>query len=162
MKRAYGRAHLLVVSAALMALASGCTRATLRPLQTSPATAPAAAASAAGPAPSRFTITAYCTAGRTASGTTTKTGVAAAALDFLPLGSVIRLEGLEERYNGVYTVMDTGQKVVGRQLDLYIRSCEEAVRFGRQTGEVSVLRLGWSPRATAADGRTGDRNAEKH
>jgi 3D (Asp-Asp-Asp) domain-containing protein len=160
MKRAYGRAHLLVVSAALMTLASGCAHATLRPVQTSPR-APAAAAGVGVPVPSRFTITAYCTAGRTASGTTTKAGIAAAAPDFLPLGSVIRLEGLEERYNGVYTVMDTGQKVVGRQIDLYIRSCDEAVRFGRQTGEVSILRLGWNPRA-AAGGRTGDRSAHEH
>jgi 3D (Asp-Asp-Asp) domain-containing protein len=79
----------------------------------------------------------------------TKTGVVAAAPDLLPLGSVIRLEGLEERYNGVYTVMDTGQKVVGRKVDLYIQSCDEAVRFGLQTGEVSILRFGWNPRAGA-------------
>ena len=99
--------------------------------------------------PFRFAITAYCTAGRTAAGTTTRTGVAAAAPDILPLGSVIRFEGLEKQYDGVYTVMDTGQKVVGRRLDLYIRSCDEAVRFGRQTGEVSILRLGWNPHGTA-------------
>src|SRR6202040_582625 len=107
-------------------LAGGCARhAPLHPLQTSPRI-PAAGAGAGVSVPSRFTITAYCTAGRTAAGTTTKTGVAAPAPDVLPLGSVVRLGGLEERYNGVYTVMDTGQKIVGRQLDLYIRSCEEA------------------------------------
>jgi 3D (Asp-Asp-Asp) domain-containing protein len=161
MKRACGKARGLVVSAALVMLASGCALlAPQHPLQTSPRTPPAAASGVVS-VPSRFTITAYCTAGRTAAGTTTKTGVAAAALDVLPLGSVVRLGGLEERYNGVYTVMDTGQKVVGRHLDLYIQSCEEAVRFGRQTGEVSILRLGWNPRATA-DGRTADRNLPKH
>jgi 3D (Asp-Asp-Asp) domain-containing protein len=161
MKRALCKAHGFVVSAALLMLASGCARhAPLHPLQTSPRI-PAGAAGAVVSIPSRFTITAYCTAGRTAAGTTTKTGVAAAAPDVLPLGSVVRLGGLEERYNGVYTVMDTGQKVVGRQLDLYIQSCEEAVRFGRQAGEVSILRLGWNPRATA-DGRPADRNLPKH
>ncbi len=158
MKRACGKARGLAVSGALLMLASGCAHAPLRPVQTSPG-APAAAGGAV--VPFRFTITAYCTAGRTAAGTATKTGVAAAAPDILPLGSVIRLEGLEERYDGVYTVMDTGQKVVGRRLDLYIQSCAEAVRFGRQAGEVSILRLGWNPHATG-DGRTVGRNNQKH
>jgi len=160
MKRSCGTARGLVMSAALSILAAGCAHALLQPVQTSP-TAPAAAAGAVASSPSRYTITAYCTAGRTASGTATRSGVAAAAPDFLPLGSVVRLDGLEERYNGVYTVMDTGQSVTGRHLDLYIRNCDEAVRFGRQAGQVSILRLGWDPRATA-DRRTADRRTEKH
>jgi len=49
----------------------------------------------------------------------------------------------------VYTVMDTGPKVQGRLLDLYMWSCHEALKFGRKDVQVTVLRLGWDPRATA-------------
>jgi len=46
-------------------------------------------------------------------------------------------------------VMDTGPKVQGRLLDLYMWSCHEALKFGRKDVQVTVLRLGWDPRATA-------------
>ena len=45
--------------------------------------------------------------------------------------------------------MDTGPKVQGRHLDLYIWSCNEALTFGRRRIEVTVLRLGWDPRASS-------------
>jgi 3D (Asp-Asp-Asp) domain-containing protein len=76
----------------------------------------------------------------TAAGTRVAEGVVAADPRVLPLGTVIRLAGLDGRYNGVYTVMDTGAKVRGRRLDLYLRDCAEAVRFGRRTGQVSIAR----------------------
>jgi hypothetical protein len=46
-------------------------------------------------------------------------------------------------------VMDTGPGVQGRQLDIYMWSCNEALQFGRQAARVTVLRLGWNPRATS-------------
>jgi len=55
------------------------------------------------------------------------------------MGTVIRLTGLD-RFNGTYTVMDTGPNVRGRRLDLFMRDCAEAVRFGRRSGRVSVVR----------------------
>ena len=45
--------------------------------------------------------------------------------------------------------MDTGPKVQGRMLDLYMWSCHEALRFGRRQLEVTVLRLGWDPTASS-------------
>jgi hypothetical protein len=45
--------------------------------------------------------------------------------------------------------MDTGPEVQGRELDLYIWSCNEALRFGRRTVQVTVLRLGWDPQASS-------------
>jgi hypothetical protein len=48
----------------------------------------------------------------------------------------------------VYTIMDTGPKVQGRHLDLYMWSCKEALKFGRLGVKVVVLRLGWSPQAS--------------
>lgn len=105
----------------------------------------------ASPAPGtrhRFTATAYCKGTTTASGVNVRTGIAAADPSLLPVGSVIQVDKLEERYNGIYTVMDTGPKVQGRQIDVYMWSCHEALQFGRRAAQVIVLRLGWNPRDT--------------
>ena len=48
----------------------------------------------------------------------------------------------------IYTVLDTGPAVQGRQVDLYMWSCNEALEFGRQPIRLTVLRLGWNPRQT--------------
>jgi 3D (Asp-Asp-Asp) domain-containing protein len=96
-----------------------------------------------------FSATAYCKGTTTASGVGVRTGIAAADPSLLPVGSVLNLGAGDQRYNGVYTVMDTGPKVQGRLLDLYMWSCHEALRFGRKDVQVTVLRLGWDPRATA-------------
>lgn len=97
----------------------------------------------------RFSATAYCKGQTTAAGTTVKAGVAAADPDLLPVGSVVQVTALGPRYDGIYTVMDTGPAVQGRELDLYMWSCREALDFGRRTARVTVLRLGWNPHATA-------------
>lgn len=99
----------------------------------------------------RFTATAYCKGSVTASGAAARSGVAASDPDVLPLGSIIRVEGGPERHNGIYTVLDTGPAVQGRQLDLYMWSCYEALTFGRRAVTVTVLRLGWRPNAHPED-----------
>ena len=38
--------------------------------------------------------------------------------------------------------------VQGRQVDVYMWSCNEALQFGRRPIRLTVLRLGWNPRAT--------------
>jgi len=45
-------------------------------------------------------------------------------------------------------VMDTGPSVQGREVDVYMWSCNEALAFGRKPIQLTVLRLGWNPRAT--------------
>ena len=97
----------------------------------------------------RFTATAYCKGTTTASGVNVRTGIAAADPDLLPVGSVIKVEKLNERYNGIYTIMDTGPKVHGRHIDIYMWNCNEALELGRRTMLLSVLRLGWNPRASS-------------
>ncbi len=94
-----------------------------------------------------FSATAYCRGETTTSGVAARTGVAAADPGLLPVGSVVALDGDDSRYDGIYTVMDTGPSVHGREVDLYMWSCNEALRFGRQPVHVVVLRLGWNPRA---------------
>ncbi len=95
-----------------------------------------------------FSATAYCKGIRTASGVNVRTGIAASDPTLLPVGSVLNVATGDPRYNGIYTVMDTGPMIQGRILDLYIWNCNEALRFGRRSVQVQVLRLGWSPHAT--------------
>jgi 3D (Asp-Asp-Asp) domain-containing protein len=125
----------LVVSYAVVAAVSlaadGCTD-RLHP-NTRPAGKPPA-----GEQP--FTATAYCTGSVTATGTTPTEKTVAADPDVLPIGSRIRLTGLDKRYNRTYVVMDTGANIRGRRIDLYMRDCREAVAFGRRSAKVSILR----------------------
>lgn len=95
-----------------------------------------------------FTATAYCKGTTTASGVGVRTGIAASDPALLPVGSVINISTDNVKYNGVYTIMDTGPKVQGRILDLYMWSCHEALAFGRRPVEITVLRLGWNPNAS--------------
>jgi 3D (Asp-Asp-Asp) domain-containing protein len=97
-----------------------------------------------------FEATAYCDDGTTKSGVDTRRGIVAADPDFLPVGSVVHVASLGPRYDGIYTVMDTGAKVQGRQIDLFMRSCNEAIVFGRQPLTLTVLRLGWNPARSVA------------
>jgi 3D (Asp-Asp-Asp) domain-containing protein len=95
-----------------------------------------------------FSATAYCKGLVTTSGVAAQTGVVAADPQLLPVGSVIEVDSLPQKYNGIYTVMDTGPAVQGREIDVYMWSCNEALQFGRRPVHLNVLRLGWSPRAT--------------
>ena len=97
----------------------------------------------------RFTATAYCKGTTTASGVNVRTGIAAADPDLLPVGSVIQVYKLGERYNGIYTIMDTGPAVQGRHIDIYLWSCNEALQLGRRDIGINVLRLGWNPKASS-------------
>jgi 3D (Asp-Asp-Asp) domain-containing protein len=96
-----------------------------------------------------FAATAYCKGSTTASGVNVRSGIAAADPDLLPVGSVLEVDAPGSRYDGVYTVMDTGPRVQGRHVDLYMWSCYEALRFGRPRVRLNVLRLGWSPAQSA-------------
>jgi 3D (Asp-Asp-Asp) domain-containing protein len=96
-----------------------------------------------------FEATAYCKGHTTASGVAVRAGIAAADPKILPIGSVIQVDGVDERYRGVYTVLDTGPEIKGREIDIYIWSCYEALDFGRRPVDLTVLRLGWSQDNTA-------------
>ena len=77
----------------------------------------------------------------TAAGTVPHRGIVAADPAVLPLGSRIRITraGL---YNGIYIVTDTGNRIGGRHIDLYMRSTAEARQFGKKTVMVQVLDTG--------------------
>lgn len=84
-----------------------------------------------------FRATAYCLRGRTASGRMVRRGIVAADPRVLPLGTKIRLSG--GRYSGNYIVADTGGKIKGRVLDIWVPSCAEARNWGNRTVKVTVI-----------------------
>lgn len=84
-----------------------------------------------------FTATAYCLKGRTASGTGVRRGIIAADPRVLPLGTRINLAGGGQ--GGNYVVADTGGKIKGKKIDIWMASCADARRFGRRNVNISVL-----------------------
>ena len=58
------------------------------------------------------------------------------------------LDGLPPKYNGIYSVLDTGPAVQGREVDVYMWSCNEALSFGRRPVHLTLMRMGWNPKAT--------------
>ena len=96
-----------------------------------------------------FPATAYCKGDTTASGVSVRTGIAAADPRLLPVGTVVELDTPDARYDGIWTIMDTGPAVQGRLIDLYLWSCHDALRFGRRSIALTVLRLGWNPQNSA-------------
>lgn len=83
-----------------------------------------------------FTATAYCLRGRTASGSGVRKGVIAADPRVLRLGTKINLGA--GAYSGNYVVADTGGKIKGKKIDIWMASCAEARRFGRRKVTVHV------------------------
>jgi 3D (Asp-Asp-Asp) domain-containing protein len=88
-----------------------------------------------------FIATAYAVEGTGASGKWSHPGAVAADRKVLPLNSRIRVYGAG-KYSGDYTVEDTGGKVDGHHIDLYMPSLTEAKKFGRQRVKVVVLKYG--------------------
>jgi 3D (Asp-Asp-Asp) domain-containing protein len=93
--------------------------------------------------PATFEATAYCRGTVTAAGINVRAGMAAADPKVLPLGSIIQVDRVAPLYQGIYSVLDTGPEIKGREIDIYMWNCDEAVAFGRQKVVVTVLRRGW-------------------
>jgi 3D (Asp-Asp-Asp) domain-containing protein len=95
-----------------------------------------------------YQATAYAVSGITASGEWTHRHVVAADPDVLPIGSRIKVKRAG-RYSGEYVVADTGAKIVGRKLDIYMPSKEECVKFGSRRVRVRVIQVGDGTQAAA-------------
>jgi len=96
----------------------------------------------------RYVATAYSQTGITASGQWTHRHVVAADPNVLPIGTRIKIKRAG-RYSGEYVVADTGAKVEGRRLDLYVPSTLECKKFGVKRVSVKVLELGTGTHAAA-------------
>ena len=84
-----------------------------------------------------FTATAYCLRGRTAMGHGVRKGIIAADPRVLRLGSRVQLGA--GAHSGEYLVSDTGGRIKGRKIDIWMASCAEARRFGRRTVQIAPL-----------------------
>ena len=90
----------------------------------------------------RCTATAYSVQGETADGDVTKyRETIAADPDVIPLGSRVQIKGAGP-WSGIYTVTDTGRKVQGNHVDIFIPSTAAAKEFGRRPVRVRILRVG--------------------
>lgn len=88
-----------------------------------------------------FHATAYCVSGLTKSGFPTAPGLVSADPKVIPLGSIIHIES--PLMGGVYQVLDTGELVKGKIIDIFIPSYEKCIEFGRRMVKVKVLRYGF-------------------
>jgi 3D (Asp-Asp-Asp) domain-containing protein len=102
----------------------------------------AGSAAAASPArkagPEKFLASAYSIGGKAASGFKSSKGTVSADPKVLPLGTKIRVRNAGI-YSGEYTVVDTGRKVKGHLIDIYVSSVREAREFGKKEVEVEIL-----------------------
>src|SRR5688572_4997415 len=55
-----------------------------------------------------FEATAYCKGLITRAGVPVQAGIAAADPGLLPLGSLVEVDSLDSRYDGIYSILDTG------------------------------------------------------
>jgi 3D (Asp-Asp-Asp) domain-containing protein len=97
-----------------------------------------------------FRATAYSVKGKTAAGNRAADGIVAADPRLLPLGSRIRVDDAGQ-YSGNYVVTDTGRKIHGRHIDLFIADHAEAKRFGKRIVRVAILERGGGSAASARD-----------
>jgi 3D (Asp-Asp-Asp) domain-containing protein len=89
--------------------------------------------------------TAYCDGGATKSGVRAQKGIVAADIRRLPLGTRVQIIAPGQPYAGVYTVLDTGSKISGRDLDIFMPSCARAKRFGKRPVQVRILTTRTNP-----------------
>jgi 3D (Asp-Asp-Asp) domain-containing protein len=88
-----------------------------------------------------YLATAFAQAGITRSGKHTQPGLIAADPSVLPMGTRILVSNAGP-YSGTYTVADTGSKVRGHHIDIFIANLRKAREFGRKFVQVQVLRWG--------------------
>jgi 3D (Asp-Asp-Asp) domain-containing protein len=95
-----------------------------------------------------YIATAYALKGVTASGQWVHRHVVAADPDLLPIGSRIKIKRAG-RYSGEYVVADTGEKIQGRRLDIYLPTVKACKKFGSKPVKVKLIQLGDGTHATA-------------
>ena len=106
----------------------------------------------------RYVATAYSVTGVTASGIYTNRHVVAADPSILPIGTIIKIRHAG-RYQGEYVVADTGSKIVGHRLDIYMPSTAACMRFGKKTVKVKLVKLG---KGTHEDTRAANHEVKEH
>lgn len=88
-----------------------------------------------------FVATAYSQEGTTADGSQARERTAAADPAVLPLGTVIQVRGAGRRYDGRYKIVDTGSRIDGNEIDIYVSNDAEAKQFGKKPVRVRVVSM---------------------
>lgn len=83
-------------------------------------------------------VTAYCLSGTTRRGRYVRPGIVAADRKLFPLSRYIELYS-GEKYLGRFLIDDTGSKIRGAHIDVWVPTCREAKIFGRQHGTAMLL-----------------------
>ena len=83
-------------------------------------------------------LTAYCLSGTTRRGRYVRPGIIATDPRVFALIRYVELFA-EGKYLGRYLVDDTGRLIKGAHIDVWVPTCEEAVRFGRVQGTAVLV-----------------------
>lgn len=83
-------------------------------------------------------LTSYCLKGKTRQGRYVRPGIIAADPRFFPLSRHVEVYVGREFY-GRFLVDDTGGKIKGNRLDVWMPDCREAVRFGVRRGTAVLV-----------------------
>lgn len=83
-------------------------------------------------------VTAYCLSGTTRRGRYVRPGIVAADRKLFPLSRYIELYA-GEKYLGRFLIDDTGSRIRGAHIDVWVPTCREAIIFGRQHGTAMLL-----------------------
>ncbi|HEX4468724.1 MAG TPA: 3D domain-containing protein [Gemmatimonadaceae bacterium] len=83
-------------------------------------------------------VTAYCLSGTTRRGRYVRPGIVAADRGLFPLSRYIELYA-GEKYLGRFLIDDTGGKIRGAHIDVWVPTCRQATLFGRQHGTAMLL-----------------------
>lgn len=83
-------------------------------------------------------LTAYCLRGTTRRGRWVRDGIIAADPRFFPLSRYVELY-IGREYYGRFLIDDTGRKIKGNHMDVWIPSCRDAVVFGVKRGTAVLL-----------------------
>lgn len=88
--------------------------------------------------PLRVLMTAYCLRGTTRRGRYVRDGIVAADPRVFPLSRYLELY-VGDEYLGRFLVDDTGKKIKGTHLDIWMASCDEARRWGARWGTAVLI-----------------------
>jgi 3D (Asp-Asp-Asp) domain-containing protein len=83
-------------------------------------------------------VTAYCLNGETRRGRYVRAGIVAADPRLFPLSRYIELYA-GAKYLGRFLVDDTGSRIRGAHIDIWMPTCRQAIIFGRQRGTAALV-----------------------
>jgi 3D (Asp-Asp-Asp) domain-containing protein len=83
-------------------------------------------------------LTSYCLRGTTRRGRYVRPGIIAADPRFFPMARYVELY-VGKEYYGRFLVDDTGRKIKGNHIDVWLASCSDALKFGVKRGTAVLM-----------------------